>query len=200
MSIETLTALAIFAIVTSITSGPGNAMVLASSANVGFRRTFPTVVGLVVGLVAMLAVAGLGMGTVITGSPVAFAILKATSTAYLLWMAWSLAKSAALPDGSFHVRPMPFRHAVAFPCLNPKAWMMAITAMAVYAPTEDPIIGVATVTALFAAINLPSIAIRAAFGAALQGHLAHPSRLRWFNRAMGALLIASIVPIARDSL
>ena len=200
MSIETLTALAIFAIVTSVTPGPGNAMVLASSANVGFRRTLPTVVGLVVGLVAMLLVAGLGMGTVITGSPVVFAILKATSAAYLIHMAWSLAKSASLPDGSFHARPMPFRHAVAFPCLNPKAWMMAITAMAVYAPADNPIIGVATVTALFAAINLPSIAIWAAFGAALQGHLSHPSRLRWFNRAMGALLVASVVPIALDSL
>ena len=99
MSIEALSALAIFAIVTSVTPGPGNAMVLASSANVGFRRTLPTVVGLVVGLVAMLLVAGLGMGTVITGSPVVFAILKATSAAYLLSMAWSLAKSASLPNG-----------------------------------------------------------------------------------------------------
>ena len=196
MSIETLTALAIFAIVTSVTPGPGNAMVLASSANVGCGRTFPTVVG----FVAMLLVAGLGMGTVITGSPVVFAILKATSAAYLLHMAWSLAKNASLPDGSFHARPMPFRHAVVFPCLNPKAWIMAITAMAVYAPADNPIIGVATVTALFAAINLPSIAIWAAFGAALQGHLSHPSRLRWFNRAMGALLVASVVPIALDSL
>ena len=60
MSIETLTALAIFAIVTSVTPGPNNAMVLASGVHFGFRRTVPHMLGIALGYGFMLAIIGAG--------------------------------------------------------------------------------------------------------------------------------------------
>ena len=63
MSIETLTALAIFAIVTSVTPGPNNAMVLASGVHFGFRRTVPHMLGIALGYGFMLAIIGAGVGS-----------------------------------------------------------------------------------------------------------------------------------------
>jgi threonine/homoserine/homoserine lactone efflux protein len=68
-SIETLTALAIFAIVTSVTPGPNNAMVLASGVHFGFRRTVPHMFGIALGYGFMLAIIGAGVGSAMSLSP-----------------------------------------------------------------------------------------------------------------------------------
>ena len=45
MKTELLTALAAFSLVSSITPGPNNLMLMASGANFGFRRTLPHMMG-----------------------------------------------------------------------------------------------------------------------------------------------------------
>lgn len=67
--------------------------------------------------------------------------------------------------------------------VNPKAWVMAITAMAV--------------SIAFAVVNLPSVSTWAGFGTALRGFLSDPLRLKWFNIAMGVLLAATLWPMLR---
>ncbi len=50
MMLDTLPALALFALVTSVTPGPNNLMLMASGANFGFRRTVPHMLGVSLGL------------------------------------------------------------------------------------------------------------------------------------------------------
>jgi threonine/homoserine/homoserine lactone efflux protein len=45
MTFEIVTALGLFALVSSITPGPNNLMLMASGANFGFRRTIPHMLG-----------------------------------------------------------------------------------------------------------------------------------------------------------
>ena len=47
-------ALAVFAMVTSITPGPSNLMLLASGANFGFLPTIPQVLGITLGFTSLL--------------------------------------------------------------------------------------------------------------------------------------------------
>jgi threonine/homoserine/homoserine lactone efflux protein len=124
--------------------------------------------------------------------PVLNTVLKVVSVVYLLWLAWKIANAAA-PDTETGARskPMTFFQAVLFQWVNPKAWSMALTAIALYAPDRN-LGAVLLVAVVFGIINLPSTSLWAVMGQVLRGWLSSPARLRVFNWTMGALLVGSL--------
>jgi threonine/homoserine/homoserine lactone efflux protein len=116
----------------------------------------------------------------------------------MLWLAWKVANARPAddePDAS--ARPLTFLQAAAFQWVNPKAWVMAITAMAVYADPVSPYWSVLMIGLVFALTNFPSVSVWAAFGVGLRGFLSDPTRLKWFNIGMGVLLAATLWPMLK---
>src|SRR5688572_2331361 len=198
MSPDAFLALLVFAFVTSITPGPNNLMLLASGVNFGFVRTVPHMFGIAGGFATLLFGVGMGLGAVLKAYPALDLTLKIAGGAYLLYLAWKIAMSRSLAaKGEAKAVPMTFFQAAAFQWVNPKAWVMAVTAMAVYTNPQAPFLSMLLITVAFAAVNLPSVSVWAGFGMALRGFLADPVRLKWFNIAMGVLLAATLWPMLR---
>ncbi|TPI10062.1 LysE family translocator [Mesorhizobium sp. B4-1-3] len=198
MSLDTFLALLVYAFVTSITPGPNNLMLLASGVNFGIARTVPHMLGISIGFLILLLAVGFGLGAVLTALPVLHTALKIAGAAYLLYLAWKIAMSRSISDGKrAEGRPMRFIDAAAFQWVNPKAWVMAITAMAVYTNADHPFVSVALISIAFTIVNLPSVSVWAGFGTALRGFLSDPTRLKWFNITMGVLLAATLWPMLR---
>lgn len=197
MSAEALLALLVFAFVSSITPGPSNFMLLASGANFGFRRTLPQLFGIAAGFGALLLAVGLGLGALLAAAPALHLFLKLAAAAWLLSLAWRLGTARSLGQGGAVAKPLTFREAASFQWINPKAWIAAGSAMAVYASAEAPFASVLLVAGIFALAILPSLAAWAGFGVALRDWLSAPARLRRFNLAMGLLLAATLVPMLR---
>lgn len=200
MSLDIFAALILFAFVTSITPGPNNFMLMASGVNFGFRRTIPHMLGIGVGFLSLLLGVGFGLGAVLAAYPALHMALKIAGGAYLVYLAWCIAMARSMGDGKAGegaARPMTFLEAAAFQWVNPKAWVMAVTAMAVYTSPQAPFLSVVLVAVAFAVVNVPSVSAWAGFGVALRGFLADPVRLKWFNIAMGLLLVASLWPMLR---
>ena len=198
MSLESFLALLVYAFVTSITPGPNNFMLLASGVNFGFMRTIPHALGIGVGFLVLLLAIGFGLGALLVAFPALHLVLKLAGGAYLLYLAWRIAMSRSMGNGGDgKARPMTFLEAAAFQWVNPKAWVMAVSAMAIYTNPVDPFLSVFIVALAFAAVNLPSVSTWAGFGTALRGFLADPGRLKWFNIAMGLILAASLWPMLR---
>src|SRR3546814_517409 len=61
MEQTTLAALSAFALVSSITPGPNNMMLMASGANFGLRRTVPHALGVGIGFTLMIVLVGVGL-------------------------------------------------------------------------------------------------------------------------------------------
>ncbi len=200
MTTSLLLALAAFALVSSITPGPNNLMLLASGINFGFRRTLPHMLGVAVGFALMVAIVGAATATVVALVPGLLGIVKWVSVAYLLYLAWKIA-TAPPPsaDGRVRARPMTFLQAAAFQWVNPKAWTMALTAASAYLPAGSRWLGVLVLAAVFGAINLPSVGAWAALGTSLRRFLADPVRLRWFNIAAALTLVATLYPVLASS-
>jgi threonine/homoserine/homoserine lactone efflux protein len=192
MNQTTLLALSAFALVSSITPGPNNMMLMASGANFGLRRTVPHALGVGVGFTLMIILVGLGLMGLFDLLPVLNSVLKFVSVVYLLWLAWKIANAAA-PDTASGARgkPMTFVQAMLFQWVNPKAWSMALTAIALYAPDRN-LGAVLLVAVIFGLINLPSTSLWAVMGQVLRGWLSSPGRLRAFNWTMAALLVGSL--------
>lgn len=197
MDTATLTALVTFAFATSITPGPNNMMLFASGVNFGFRRTIPHMLGIGAGFLSLLIGVGLGLGALLATVPILYTGLKIAGGLYLLYIAWKIGSSRTLGEGKASARPMTFLGAAAFQWVNPKAWVMAVTAMAVYVDPDSYVWSVIVIGLVFAAVNLPSVSTWAGFGSVLREWLSVPVRLKWFNITMAVLLIASLWPMLR---
>lgn len=198
MSLDSFLALLTFAFVSSITPGPNNFMLLASGVNFGFTRSIPHMLGIGVGFFILLLAVGFGLGALLVAFPALHIALKVMGGAYLLYLAWKIAMSRSMGSAKdSRAEPLTFMQAALFQWVNPKAWVIGISAMAVYTSPTQPFWSVVIIAVAFALVNLPSISSWAAFGVALRGFLSDPVRLKWFNIAMGLALAATLWPMLR---
>ncbi|MEM1155771.1 MAG: LysE family translocator [Pseudomonadota bacterium] len=195
MTYDYLTALCIFALVTSITPGPNNLMLMASGANYGYARSVPHMAGIVAGFAVLLVVVGFGLFEVFETVPATYLVLKVLGVVYLLYLAWKIA-SAAPPDtvNEDAGAPMTFFQAALFQWVNPKAWTVGLAAVTIYAPSRS-LSAILLLTLVFAAVTVPSISVWTLMGQRTRNWLTSTLRLRVFNGAMAVLLVASLYPM-----
>jgi threonine/homoserine/homoserine lactone efflux protein len=193
--LETLWALTAFAFVASITPGPNNLMLMTSGVKYGFGRTLPHLVGVILGFALMIAVVGLGLGVLFLRYPQVLPTMRIVGALYMVWLALKIALARPLSEAEPGGRPIGFFAAAGFQWINPKAWAMALGALAAYAGVVDSYAGgVLLIAALCALIAVPCCFAWTLFGASLSRLLRDPRVGRPFNWAMAALLIASIAP------
>jgi threonine/homoserine/homoserine lactone efflux protein len=195
MTYEILTGLVLFALVSSITPGPNNLMLMASGANFGFQRTIPHMLGVGLGFTFMVLMVGIGLVRLFDLFPITHTLLKVAGVTYLLWLAFKIA-TAASPEHVNHEggRPMTFMQAALFQWVNPKAWTMAVTAVTIYAPSRS-LEAAALVAMVFGAVNLPSVSLWIVLGQQARRLLTNPTRLVAFNVLMALLLVGSLYPV-----
>lgn len=195
MPAETLAALFIFALTSSITPGPNNMMLLASGVNFGFRRTIPHLLGIELGFGLLLLLVGFGVGAVFSAEPRLYLVLKVVGGAYLLWIAWQIGTTRKMADTKEGARPLSFLQAALFQFVNPKAWVMAAGAVAAYQQPGSFVRDSLLIVLAFMSVGIFCTCAWAGFGTGLKGWLSDPGRLKWFNIGMAALLVASLWPI-----
>lgn len=195
MTAERLTALVVFAFVSSITPGPNNLMLLASGLNYGVRRTLPHMLGVAGGFTLMLVGVGLGFGALFKAVPSAQTIIKALCAIYLLYLAFRIATAGPVNGANkgATARPTRWYEAVAFQWVNPKAWASALTVFATFAQGEA-VASTLSIAAVFGLVGLPCLAVWTLFGLGLRRVLSDPGLVKWFNWTMALLLILSVIP------
>jgi len=185
-----------FALSTTLTPGPNTILVTASGATFGFRRTVPHLLGILIGFPVMMVAVGWGLGALFVAHPALHGVLRWVGAAYLLFLAWKIATARASDAAGARGRPMSFLQSLAFQWVNPKAWIMSISAAATFtSPAGDPRRETLVIAAVFACVALPVLPAWALFGVALRRWLSSERALRIFNTTMAALLVASLVPL-----
>ncbi|RLA12688.1 MAG: LysE family translocator [Gammaproteobacteria bacterium] len=189
LNIELLIAIASFAFITSVTPGPNNIMLTASGANFGVMRTLPHIAGIVFGIALMNLLIGLGLGAVFQQYPVIQKLLKIGGSAYLIWLAVKLLRFSHVENsGDSEGRPFSFLQAASFQYINPKAWVMVISANASFTLSGDLYwTSVGLIIGLFILIGPPSVMVWTIFGQVIRRHLRNPAFLRGFNTFMASL-------------
>ncbi|HYW22971.1 MAG TPA: LysE family translocator [Terriglobales bacterium] len=190
-----LAALVAFAFVSSVTPGPNNAVLWASGAQFGFRRTLRHVFGTALGIGAMAAAVAAGLGVIVTAVPAAQVVLRVIGSLYLLYLAYQIARSGAIqrPDVA---RPLGLGHAAVFQCLNPKAWIFALSAVSAFRPAQLPIAaGSALVIATMMLVVVPTAAAWAAGGTFITRVVTGDRARRVLSVGLGALLAVSVVSL-----
>jgi threonine/homoserine/homoserine lactone efflux protein len=184
-------AFATYSFVMSITPGPNNVMLTASGATFGFRRTVPHILGVSAGFSVVLLAVCAGLDALFNRWPEIQTVLRWLGAAYLIYLGWRILRSGEAKAAESR-KPLTLMEAAGFQFLNPKAWVMTLTAAAMFLPRE---LGLLTACAYMVAVmwivNLPCITVWALFGSSLRGFLAKPTGRATFNIVMAVALAAT---------
>ena len=186
-----------FAIATAFTPGPNNLMLLSSGLTFGYKRTLAHIVGVAVGFPIMVLAMGLGVGAVLEHYPMVYVVLKVLGFGYLLWMAWHIANTqgSIQSDNYKNDKPFTFLQAALFQWVNPKAWIMAVTAISSFTTqSSDVWYQIAIIAFVYLVVGIFSTHSWALGGVLLQRWLESQRAIRNFNRVMALLIVVSVVP------
>lgn len=184
-----------FAFATSATPGPNVLMVAAASAQAGFRRVIPHMLGITIGFPAMFVVVALGLGLPFAEYPTLHRAMQFLGGGWLLWLAWKIA-TAPPPGEAKPTAPLGFLGAAAFQWVNPKAWMIVLAALPAFTTPGQPMLPQALLIALvFALVSMPCLLVWAWLGQTARQLLGDGARLRAFNWTMALLLVLSLLPL-----
>ena len=194
MTVAEFTALLVLTTVASFTPGPNNTLSTALGANLGLKRSLRFVCAVPVGWGLLFSVCAGGLGAVVVALPSLRISIKLIGVAYLLWLAFKLASSAALARADASQLKVTFWQGVMLQFVNIKAWMLALTVVAGWmAGRDDALLRFAIILPLMLAFGLVSNLTYALIGSLLRHWLSGPDnsglRLRWFNRCMAVVLV-----------
>jgi threonine/homoserine/homoserine lactone efflux protein len=202
MQTTEFTALLVLTTVTSFTPGPNTTPSTALAANRGLRRAMRCVVAVPVGWGLLFSLCSGGLGALVVAVPLLRHGIQFAGITYLLWLASRLARSGTLTQADDARMNVTFWQGVALQFLNIKAWMLALTVVAGWMAGRDDVwIRFATILPVMLAFGFASNLTYALVGSLLRQWLGGPYvdgvgtavRLRWFNRAMAAVLVVTAV-------
>ncbi len=188
-----------FLISMGFTPGPNNILVASSGVNFGFRATIPHMLGITLGFPLMLLIVGLGLARIFIALPALHALLKYLCIAYMLYLAWRIAAASAIDEARRTSKPLTFIQGAAVQWLNGKGWVVALSVATTYTVVDQTLpLQIAALAAICLLITMASVCCWTLFGSLLRNFLQTDVRRRWFNYAMAALLVASIIPVVRE--
>ncbi len=197
--------IAAFMVVTamaSITPGPQMIFVLGQTAWRGARGGIAALLGLQIGNAGWFVLAGLGLGTVAKGMPMAFTALTLAGAAYLAWLgmtAWRHASvdGAELPDGPpRRVSDHAFRDSLLVAASNPKSLVYVLALLPPFIDLQQPV--APQMLALAAVAILIDFAIGGIYIAAGNGlarAIDKPSVRQWLDRAVGTIFLLLAIAV-----
>ena len=179
-------ALIVYYFIMFATPGPNNAMLTASGIKFGYIKTLPHLIGIPLGHFIQIIFVSYGLGNIFLKFPLLQFYMKVLCSLYLGWKMIGSLSVKQKESG----RPLKFYEASLFQFINPKAWTVAITAVAGFFPLEENFFKATMFLALTAPfICFPSISLWAIFGSSLRIFINNLKIKKIIEYILGILLI-----------
>ena len=191
--------IAFFAACCLIAVSPGSGAVLSMSHGLSFgvRRTSATILGLQLGLLLILLVAGAGVGSLLLASEAAFSLVKVLGACYLIylgWMQWRAGGAAPLlgeqaePAGSWQKRCLT---GFLTNATNPKGIVFMVAVLPQFIAHDAPVLPqLLILAATMCSIDLMVMHGYAAAAAGMQRLLRDARAVKRQNQLFGGILMA----------
>ena len=102
MSFATWIAFVLAASIIAVSPGSGAVLSMSHGLSYGVKKTSATILGLQMGLLVVLFIAGAGVGSLLLASEVAFNIVKTVGALYLIWLGLSQWRAKIAVAGDLH--------------------------------------------------------------------------------------------------
>jgi len=193
---ELIAAISVYYFVMYATPGPNNSILTASGIKFGFIRSIPNIIGISSGHGVQLALVCFGLGSLFTQFPILLEVLKYIGACYLLYLAWKMFGSLNISITEEKSSPLKYHEAILFQFVNPKAWVICITAVSLFYPENvNLIIGTLFLVIMSTIINLPSISMWAFGGSIIRRYLSNKKLKTIIEWILAILLLGTAISI-----
>ena len=181
----------------SLSPGPGAIAAMSAGLNLGFRRGYVTVFGLVLGIWTQVVVVVAGLGAVIAASGTAFAVLKFLGAAYLVWIGIAQWRASDKPLVASSAAPALTRGQLVMRgwginAVNPKGTVFMLAVVPNFIDPSHPLLAQYVVIALSLSFtDLVVMAGYVALASRVLRALDQPHHVRLMNRGFGSLFIVA---------
>ena len=193
---ELIAAVSVYYFVMYATPGPNNSILTASGIKFGFIRSIPNIIGVSSGHGLQLALVCFGLGSLFSQFPILLEVLKYIGACYLLYLAWKMFGSLNISRTEEKSSPLKYYEAILFQFVNPKAWVICITAVSLFYPENvNLIIGTLFLVIMSTIINLPSISMWAFGGSVIRRYLSNKKLKTIIEWILAILLLGTAISI-----
>ena len=196
ITFELFIAISIYYLIMYATPGPNNSILTASGIKFGFVKTIPNIFGIPTGHSIQLTLVCFGLGSLFLKFPYLLEILKYIGAIYLMYLAWKIFGSLNIKNTENKSAPLKFYEAILFQFVNPKAWVICITAVSLFYPEKENIfVGTLFMVLMSTIINIPSISIWAFGGSIIRKYLKNKNLKKTIEWLLAVLLIGTAISI-----
>lgn len=193
---ELIIAISAYNFVMYVTPGPNNSILTASGIKFGFFSSIPNIFGIPSGHGLQLALVCLGLGSLFTTFPILLDILRFVGAAYILYLAYKMFGSLNITSSEDKSRPLKYYEAILFQFINPKAWVICITAVSLFYPEKENLfVGTLFMVIMSTIINIPSISIWAFGGSVIRRYLSNTTLKKIIEWILALLLLGTAVSV-----
>ena len=173
--------------------GPATLSLAAAGAAFGARRALAYLVGLVVGMVAVMAIVASGVVGLLMALPGVAPVVTGLAAVYFIWLAWRIAAALPLDEGGGGRAAPTFVAGLLLSLVNPKGYAAMAALYSGFALVTgnlavDMTLKLVVLTAVIAAVNVAWLLA----GAALTRSFRDPRSNRVINVAFAVALLASV--------
>ncbi|WP_332778373.1 LysE family transporter [Polaromonas sp.] len=201
MALSTWIAYLIASCLIAVSPGSGAVLSMSHGLAYGVKRTGATIVGLQLGLMLILFIAGAGVGSLLLASEMAFSVVKVLGATYLVYIGWSqwrapvVAQSEDQPVTVAAAGPLSWRKRCATGFLtnatNPKGIVFMVAVLPQFISDTRPLwpqlLIIAATTVIVDMVVMHGYALGAS---AFRRFLRNAQAVKTQNRVFGGILMA----------
>jgi threonine/homoserine/homoserine lactone efflux protein len=174
--------------------GPATLSLTATGAAFGARRGIAYLMGIVVGMAAVMAIVASGVVGLLLAVPGATPIVTMLAAAYFLYLAWRIATAPPLAADTAQRRAPTFTGGLLLSLVNPKGYAAMAALFSGFVLVQERLaldiaIKMGVLVFIIAAVNVAWLVA----GAALTRFFREPRTNRAINVTFAVLLVASVV-------
>ena len=190
---EGLPAFLLAAVALAGSPGPATLSLTATGAAFGARRGAAYLAGIVIGMVAVMAIVASGLVGLLLAVPGATPVVTVLAAAYFLYLAWRIATAPPLAADTAERRTPTFAGGLLLSLINPKGYAAMAALFSGFVLVQerlalDAAVKMAVLVLIITAVNVAWLLA----GAALTRFFRDPRTNRAINVAFAVLLVASV--------
>ena len=188
-----LISLILFGIAAGFSPGPNNIVTSHSAFNFGFKKTIPTMLGVVSGWTLLSIILVFGAGVIFKKFVELQFIIKILGSVYLFFLAYKISFHKTKKNNK-DLRPITFLNTFFFQFVNPKSIIAGLTAVSLFVDTQNSFLedSIIFVTVMFF-IAIGSQATWCLMGTYLRKFASSDKFIKNFNYTMSFLLIVCVI-------
>ena len=197
MTITIILSMISFSIAMAISPGPVNMLIISSSINNGFKKTFAFLSGATIGFTLLLIFISFGFIAVMDEYPLFLKLLSIIGASFIIYMGYKISTSSDISSENKENKSLKFYEGFILQWLNPKAWIASISGVSIFSHTS---LELYVFILIYFIGCYCSLSFWAFFGDKTSRFLKNPAKLKIFNFVMGALLIIPALYLLINSL